>query len=242
VEGLSERYVLKEGLFAAWSTGELVLLDTHQDRYIGLDAIASRVLATALGYRPSAPGDAHGDMRHEDTLRLMRWFLSNDFVRASGATKSAIASPREEGGLSVCEWQPTHGELTAPGTGTLMLTAWLTLLEVVIRLRYSDFHSFLQWLRRSRRCRTPLLRQEAVPGELNYAHLNARCWFPVRCNCLTSSAALAVHAWRKGIPVTFCIGVQKFPFYAHAWAENGNRVLNDAQQVRDRLAPIVTIG
>jgi hypothetical protein len=65
--------------------------------------------------------------------------------------------------------------------------------------------------------------------------------YPRRVECLPGSAALAANVWRCGLPVRFLIGVQKYPFYAHSWVELGDTVVNDVQDVHQRLSFIVTI-
>lgn len=46
-------------------------------------------------------------------------------------------------------------------------------------------------------------------------------------DCLPRSLALFRFLRSAGLPVEHCIGVQRFPFQAHAWVEYGGRVVQD---------------
>jgi hypothetical protein len=74
----------------------------------------------------------------------------------------------------------------------------------------------------------------SVCGSLDRA---ATCYFK-RARCLQRSAASVWFLRRRGIPAELVIGVNKFPFYAHAWAEVGGTVVNDDPTVRERYQEI----
>ena len=44
---------------------------------------------------------------------------------------------------------------------------------------------------------------------------------------------------KRGIEGYLVVGVQKYPFYAHAWVEYSNTVVNDTAEVKKRLAVIL---
>jgi Transglutaminase-like superfamily/Coenzyme PQQ synthesis protein D (PqqD) len=57
-------------------------------------------------------------------------------------------------------------------------------------------------------------------------------------DCLPRSLALWRFLLSVGVPAEHCIGVQRFPFSAHAWTEFGGRVLFDSQKRVSNYAEI----
>lgn len=61
----------------------------------------------------------------------------------------------------------------------------------------------------------------------------AAAFFPGRAVCLEQSLALYVLLRRRGVPAELRLGVQVYPFYAHAWVElDGEPVNEDAERVQ----------
>jgi hypothetical protein len=59
-------------------------------------------------------------------------------------------------------------------------------------------------------------------------HSSRRISSQGRDDCLPRSFALAVALRRLGVDAQICFGVRKFPFLAHAWVEEGGRVVNES--------------
>jgi len=60
------------------------------------------------------------------------------------------------------------------------------------------------------------------------AAVNRACtWHPKRSLCLQRASVLVCLLRSLGFPAQMVIGVHKMPFYGHAWAEVGGRVVND---------------
>jgi hypothetical protein len=60
------------------------------------------------------------------------------------------------------------------------------------------------------------------------AAVNRACtWHPKRSLCLQRASVLVCLLRSLGFPAQLVIGVHKMPFYGHAWAEVGGKVVND---------------
>jgi len=60
------------------------------------------------------------------------------------------------------------------------------------------------------------------------AAVNRACtWHPKRSLCLQRASVLVCLLRTLGFPAQMVIGVHKMPFYGHAWAEVGGKVVND---------------
>jgi hypothetical protein len=70
----------------------------------------------------------------------------------------------------------------------------------------------------------------------------AAAFYPGRAQCLEQSLTLFLLLRRRGVPVELRIGIQPFPFMAHAWVEHDGRPVNEPEDFVTRLAPFPSIG
>lgn len=63
-----------------------------------------------------------------------------------------------------------------------------------------------------------------------YAVTMAAALYPGRALCLERSLVLYYLLKRRGILVTYCQGVQPYPFLAHAWVEYRGQPINDVPE------------
>lgn len=221
--------------------GEVVALDTRTDRYFGVGLLASRAVMWALA-PDSSPRPADADA-------ILAPLVDRGFLVPAerGAAPLHLSEPPVGGGLSCRAWHPDQSVYLNSADGPGMhdvVAAYARLRQADRVLRRDGMAALLRVLRRhcpADPCETACLPGSAGPGRLMRAHISARMIYPHRIECLPCSAALALDAWHRGLPARFVIGVQKYPFHAHAWVELGGVVVNDAQEVRERLASIVTI-
>jgi hypothetical protein len=66
--------------------------------------------------------------------------------------------------------------------------------------------------------------------------LIATALYPGRSKCLEQSVASFVLLRRRGIPVDLRMGVQPYPFYAHAWLDLNGAPLTETPEVVSRFA------
>ena len=76
---------------------------------------------------------------------------------------------------------------------------------------------------------------EAVPRLCRAVDIACICYMK-QVLCLQRSAATTCLLRRFGVPARTLIGVQQFPFKAHAWVEVDGRVVNDKAYARDIYA------
>ena len=78
--------------------------------------------------------------------------------------------------------------------------------------------------------------------EIARAVATAAAFYPGRAQCLEQSLALYVLLRRRGIPAQLRIGVQPFPFVAHAWVEHDGHAVNEQDDFVTRLATFPSLG
>ncbi|MEO8453250.1 MAG: lasso peptide biosynthesis B2 protein [Gemmatimonadota bacterium] len=75
------------------------------------------------------------------------------------------------------------------------------------------------------------------PAESAQAIITAAAFFPGRAVCLEQSVALYIVLRRRGHPAALRIGVQPYPFQAHAWIELDGRALFENEEVLHKYVP-----
>lgn len=78
--------------------------------------------------------------------------------------------------------------------------------------------------------------------EIARAVATAAAFYPGRAQCLEQSLALYLLLRRRGIPAELRIGVQPFPFVAHAWVEHDGHAVNEQDDFVTRLATFPSLG
>lgn len=108
----------------------------------------------------------------------------------------------------------------------------LALLAVRARLKLRGFGPTVAWARRlgSRAAGAGLAPDQVERTAYHVAV--AAAFFPGRAVCLEQSLALYLLLRRRGVPAELRLGVQVYPFYAHAWVElHGEPVNEDRETV-----------
>ena len=114
---------------------------------------------------------------------------------------------------------------SAAAFGTLLAAVRLSLKTV----------GFARTIRAVRQiaARAPL-RSDTDPAELPCAARAvalAGAFFPGRAICLEQALALYFALRRRGFPVELRIGIQPYPFFAHAWVEHLGQPVNEDPEV-----------
>jgi hypothetical protein len=241
VLGPGSRLAPARGVRLAADLGEVVVLDVFRDEYSALGPGVSAAVRWALN-----PADVP---EPPNAVALVEPLVKNGLLGLApvGTAGITLPEPAEPGGVASYRWTP-HLSWAARSGVRASTGQTARALAAIIRadraLRRGRLAGVLAWLRgRRAACRTGATGpgSAVVAAELVDAHIRARMLYPREIQCLAGSAALTAHAWTAGIPVRFVIGVQKYPFVAHAWVEFDSQVLNDRHDVARRLAPIVSI-
>ncbi len=74
----------------------------------------------------------------------------------------------------------------------------------------------------------PAVPRPTVDRILEAVRTATRYYFRRRLDCLPRSLTIYLLLRRRGIPVSFHIGVKRYPFGAHAWVECLGEVLDDS--------------
>ncbi|MFL5608840.1 MAG: lasso peptide biosynthesis B2 protein [Gemmatimonadaceae bacterium] len=127
------------------------------------------------------------------------------------------------------------GRLDVPSVGWMMLR--FALLKAC--LATAGFRRTLGWIH-ARVQRAPLRGDvdSARIADVEYAVALAAALYPGHAACLERSLLLYWHLRRAGVPVRFRMGVQMYPFLAHAWVEHDEQPINDLAEHVAQFRPI----
>ncbi len=70
----------------------------------------------------------------------------------------------------------------------------------------------------------------------------AAAFFPGRAVCLEQSLALYLLLRRRGVPAELRLGVQAYPFYAHAWVELDGEPVNEDRETVDKFRALPEVA
>src|SRR4051812_21349248 len=111
----------------------------------------------------------------------------------------------------------------------------LALIAVRARLKARGFGPTVAWARRHG---GTVAGAGLAPEEVERAAWHvavAAAFFPGRAVCLEQSLALYLLLRRRGVPAELRLGVQVYPFYAHAWVELHGEPVNEDRETVEKF-------
>ena len=216
--------------------GEGVLLNQKTGKYLGLNAVGTRILEMIQeGLRTEQITEKLAELYQVDRATVRRdveKFLEqaakHDLLVLSPAMGGArIAEDSSSGAAPVLSKDiPQDG---AKARRRLVLHAYFLLFIIDWRLKSHSFETVLQWLndrsggaKPSRDVGAARIAIQQVRDAIGRA---TKFYYRTRRDCLPN-AMLAYYLMKKrGVAVKFCIGVTKFPFKGHAWVEYEGKVV-----------------
>jgi hypothetical protein len=219
-----------------------ILLDLQSERYYGLDEVGTRMWALltagldppAIVAKLAAEYEVPPPRLQADLGRILDQLLALGMVLPASAR--AQPEPVPQAGTGKCAAQ---GTLRRPSG----LVCGLALVFSVLTLRCFG-------LRRSLSVAGRLGRRPPAPQRPSPEFLarvvrsidTAAAFFPGRALCLEQSLALYTCLRYAGVPATLRIGVQPYPFAAHAWVEYGGDPVGDGHDRVGKFVPFDDLG
>jgi Transglutaminase-like superfamily len=221
-----------------WIGDRVAILDLRSESYFALDPIAS------LMWREFTLGHDRDERR-----RNLTYQFPDDVTRLEPDLDIFENRCIESGWLVRAPCAPTQARQTFPTRGPaerfLTERAWLRLFRVTRSLSSRGFswtyNAVLQKvdvyaIRSYNQEQTLLAAVTAFARAENFFNLKT-----APADCLPRSLALFQFLRRIGLPAEHCIGVQQFPFSAHAWTEFRGHVVHDDPQNQERFTVIARI-
>lgn len=233
-------------LYAAKCDSGIILLDLANDTYLSLkdEAAASLelILTNSFRYKDNnyLPINFNTPIDSNELNTWLTYFIEKKYIQIiSKKFDYKILSATLPGGLVDYEWNrkdiiPSSKKISK----ALILKSILTLLQVSVILHFSGIRGIINQIKKYKE--QPL----KAPSSKELSQLSgvldiAVSIFPKKIYCLAWSSAFVLMALKRGWKCSLVIGVQSPPFYAHAWAESNNQVINDSPIIQKQLAVLV---
>jgi transglutaminase-like putative cysteine protease len=122
-----------------------------------------------------------------------------------------------------------------------MALCLLLLALVDASLRAFGLRRTVRWVRRVVGDRADAVRPGMIT-DVAHAVAKAAAFYPGRAQCLEQSLVLYWVLRRRGVEARLRVGVQPFPFTAHAWVEHNGHPINEQEDFVTQLAPFPSFG
>lgn len=222
---------------------EVIILDLNSDRYIFLQnqdsdlflyLLSQPFIKTDIGnYKNISDNPLFDDTRVTQAISDLR--KSHIVSEKDFSKKYNKVIFHADQGMPNIDWNLTNN-LASKTKIKYMINSYIILLNIFITIKIKGFYHLINKI-----CHNEIIKSEEKEDIKNLAiALNKACsLFPVRVKCLEWSLALYFLARKYNLTCNFVIGVQNYPFKAHAWIEYKNSIVADSPELGKSLAIIL---
>lgn len=250
-------YHLKDHIYITQFRDEIILLDTKQDKYIICFNDISLLLIDLLakestfsltdnllaGEESNSKNIPNCDSKTQSPIHEQDYIQK--LIDDSIIEKKAIPYPfyvdrkSDSIGVSNVSWSLPVERQKVPLT-IEVLKAFITLLKVNFYIKVKGFYFMIQRIKNARKNEGTYI----IPSEEDLTQLativNKACLvYPTRTKCLEWAITFVLLALKRKWKCNLEIGVQNYPFFAHAWVECDGKVVMDSQGLREGLGIIL---
>ena len=121
-----------------------------------------------------------------------------------------------------------------------VVRAFLTLLKVNFYIKLRGFYPGIRLIKKARNKKRNYLIPTNEDLRALADNVNKACFlYPMRTKCLEWAMTFVLLALKRRWKCNLEIGVQNYPFLAHAWVECDGNIVMDSEGLRDDLAIIL---
>lgn len=239
-------YHLRDHIYIAQFQDELILLDTKQDKYTICFKEVSELLIALLEGKQSASEEKFFSLSGlqsstQDLYTIQKLIDGNVIEKKDTPYPFYIDRKLGSEGVSNVDWslplENKKGSLNVQ-----VLRALIALLQVNFYIKVRGFYSTIQLIKKCKKSRNYSVYIVPQDEELkNLANIvNKACLiYPKRTKCLEWAMTFVLLALKRKWKCNLEIGVQNYPFLAHAWIECDGKVIMDSEYLRQGLSIIL---
>ncbi|HQS84415.1 MAG: hypothetical protein B7Y25_07905 [Alphaproteobacteria bacterium 16-39-46] len=236
-------YHLRDHIYVTQFRDELVLLDTKRDKYticckqisdLIISAIEKTQANTEVSYFSFAVPPTLQDMSTLQTL-----IGDNIIEEKDNSYPFYIDRKVDSDGVSNVDWVlPLENKKVRMNFS--VVKALMTLIKVNFYIKVCGFYRTIRMIKKSRNSELTYI----IPSTEELRDLanivNKACLiYPTRTKCLEWAMTFVLLALRQRWKCNLEIGVQNYPFFAHAWVECDGKVVMDSQDLREGLGIVL---
>ena len=237
-------YCLCDHIYITQFRDELILLDLRRDQYLTFSGEFSGLLMNLLEGKRSGSDDAskfdsdpHFSIANPDNIQKL---IDDKIIEEKNTLfPFHIDQKMTSDGVSNVDWRlPLENKKIR--LNLQVLKAIATLLQVNFYIKMRGFYPTIQLIKKSRESQSNYI----IPSMEDLRKLanivNKACLiYPTRTKCLEWAITFVLLALKRKWKCNLEIGVQNYPFMAHAWVECDGKVVIDDQDLRKGLAIIL---
>ncbi|MBS1988669.1 lasso peptide biosynthesis B2 protein [Candidatus Dependentiae bacterium] len=240
-------FELSKSVYAAQTDSGIIVLDAQKDKYISIAGTSATFLKTVVEQAITIQDnffscDVHADQQ-ESFNQDIHYFLEKKIIkkRDTSCAVRSIKKALEPGGLADYQWDRKEKFVESTQASWFLTFKFLYLVfRVDCALRRNGIVGILKKIevyKKKHAIYQDLMLQDIQT--LSNALDRACSIYPKKIFCLAWASAFTLMALKMGYKCNLVIGVQSPPFYAHAWAQVGDLVINDDSIIKSRLAIIL---
>lgn len=222
-------YSFYEHVYITQFRDEVILLDTKEDKY----TICSQSFASTL------LKIVHNKELIESDKDILQTLISAKIIYPQKTAYSFYIDCKADSlGVSNIDWLlPLNEQKVSLGP---IVIALLRLIQVNSCIKFGGLYKTIRLIKKARKKNVEYI----IPSDLELQQLtsivNKACLiYPSRTKCLEWAITYVLLALQKGWKCNLEIGVQNYPFMAHAWVECNGKVVMDSQNLRKGLGIIL---
>lgn len=227
-------YHLNDHVYVTQFRDELILLDTQKDKY----TVCFKVITDLMNkFLEETHFEEELPLQEEQYINLL---LKNNVIeRKITPYPFQIDRKPNSTGVSNVDWRLPLGNAKI-SLNSQVFGALITLIKVNLYIRYKGLYATIQLIKKFRKEELiyTLPQNEELKALANV--VNKAClMYPSRTKCLEWAITFVLLALKRKWKCNLEIGVQNYPFFAHAWVECDGKVVMDSQDLRSGLAIIL---
>lgn len=215
---------LRNGLYYAVHSDDVILMDIEQDRFFALPRHMCDAFVRLCDMRDATAAD----------IQVLKPLVDQKILLPTDRPLSSkrIGCATVQGSIQ------TEGQ---SHTLFLGVQALFYRVRVAVWLRIYPLHKIVARLQTAKRHIAEEPQRLPEPAMLAAAFKNVESIIAVKDRCLPANIALAAMLFRHGITATFILAVRTGPFAAHCWVQIGDQLLNESQDNILGFSPILVI-
>jgi hypothetical protein len=238
-------YHLRDHIYITQFRDEIIVLDTKRDKYTICFQQISELLLFLLDNKlqlSSSFSAASSELEYltPEDLKNIRSLVDDHIIEKKDTCfPFEIDLKPHSAGASNVDWSlPIDNEKISLSLN--VVAALITLIKVNFYIKIRGFYSAICLIKKSRKDNKNYI----VPSTEKLCDLanivNKACLiYPTRTKCLEWAMTFVLLALKRGWKCNLEVGVQNYPFMAHAWVECNGQVVMDSQNLREGLGIIL---
>ncbi len=223
-------YHLQDHIYIGQFRDEFILLDSKSDKYVICSPYFSDLFK----------GFFQTSTSHFQYSPYIEQLLNNNIIQSKEYPYPFYIDRKfNSDGVSNVDWRlPLTSKKVR--LNAQVLKALMTLIKVNFYIKVKGLYATIQLIKKSRKNHLTY----TIPSEEELNNLanmvNKACFlYPTRTKCLEWAITFVLIALEREWKCNLEIGVQNYPFFAHAWVECNENTVTDSQDLRKGLAIIL---